>query len=42
VSIRRECIDHVIVFLVVVAPLPDDHFRIVATVDNAPELPSAD
>jgi 2-polyprenyl-6-methoxyphenol hydroxylase-like FAD-dependent oxidoreductase len=28
--------------LVVVAPLPDDHFRIVATVDDAPELPSAD
>jgi 2-polyprenyl-6-methoxyphenol hydroxylase-like FAD-dependent oxidoreductase len=28
--------------LVVVAPLPDDHFRIVATVDEAPELPSAD
>jgi len=27
---------------VVVAPLPDDHFRIVATVDDAPELPSAD
>jgi hypothetical protein len=26
--------------LVVVAPLPDDHFRIVATVDDAPELPS--
>jgi 2-polyprenyl-6-methoxyphenol hydroxylase-like FAD-dependent oxidoreductase len=28
--------------LVVVAPLPDDHFRIVATADNAPERPSAD
>ena len=28
--------------LMVVAPLPDDHFRIVATVDEAPELPSAD
>jgi 2-polyprenyl-6-methoxyphenol hydroxylase-like FAD-dependent oxidoreductase len=28
--------------LVVVAPLPDDHFRIVATVDEAPELPSSD
>jgi 2-polyprenyl-6-methoxyphenol hydroxylase-like FAD-dependent oxidoreductase len=28
--------------LVVVAPLPDDRFRIVATADNAPELPSAD
>ena len=27
--------------LVVVAPLPDDHYRIVATVDNAPEQPSA-
>ncbi len=27
--------------LVVVAPLPDDRFRIVATVDEAPELPSA-
>jgi 2-polyprenyl-6-methoxyphenol hydroxylase-like FAD-dependent oxidoreductase len=26
----------------VVAPLPDDHFRIVATMDNAPELPSTD
>jgi 2-polyprenyl-6-methoxyphenol hydroxylase-like FAD-dependent oxidoreductase len=26
----------------VVAPLPDDHFRIVAAMDNAPELPSAD
>jgi len=26
--------------LVVVAPLPDDYFRIVATVDDAPELPS--
>ena len=28
--------------LVVVAPLPDDHFRIVATMDEAPETPSAD
>jgi 2-polyprenyl-6-methoxyphenol hydroxylase-like FAD-dependent oxidoreductase len=28
--------------LMVVAPLPDDHFRIVATVDDAPELPSSD
>jgi 2-polyprenyl-6-methoxyphenol hydroxylase-like FAD-dependent oxidoreductase len=28
--------------LAVVAPLPDDHFRIVATVDDAPESPSAD
>ncbi len=28
--------------LVVVAPLPDDHFRIVATVDQAPDLPSAE
>jgi 2-polyprenyl-6-methoxyphenol hydroxylase-like FAD-dependent oxidoreductase len=28
--------------LVVVAPLPDERFRIVATVDQAPELPSAD
>jgi 2-polyprenyl-6-methoxyphenol hydroxylase-like FAD-dependent oxidoreductase len=28
--------------LVVVAPFPDDHFRIVATADNASELPSAD
>ena len=28
--------------LVVVAPLPDDHFRIVATVDEAPESPPAD
>lgn len=28
--------------LVVVAPLPDDHFRVVAMVDTAPELPSAD
>ena len=28
--------------LVVVAPLPDDHFRIVATMDDAPEFPSAD
>jgi 2-polyprenyl-6-methoxyphenol hydroxylase-like FAD-dependent oxidoreductase len=28
--------------LVVVAPLPGEHFRIVATVDHAPELPSAD
>jgi 2-polyprenyl-6-methoxyphenol hydroxylase-like FAD-dependent oxidoreductase len=28
--------------LAVVAPLPDDHFRIVATMDDAPELPSAD
>lgn len=28
--------------LVVVAPLPNNHFRVVATVDNAPELPSAD
>ena len=28
--------------LMVVAPLPDDHFRIVATVDNAPEVPPAD
>jgi 2-polyprenyl-6-methoxyphenol hydroxylase-like FAD-dependent oxidoreductase len=28
--------------LVVVAPLPDDHFRIVATVDKAPEWPSKD
>ena len=28
--------------LMVVAPLPDDHFRIVATVDDAPELPSKD
>jgi 2-polyprenyl-6-methoxyphenol hydroxylase-like FAD-dependent oxidoreductase len=27
--------------LAVVAPLPDDHFRIVASVDDAPELPSA-
>ena len=27
--------------LVVVAPLPDDHFRIVATMDEAPETPSA-
>ncbi|MGN6571578.1 MAG: FAD-dependent oxidoreductase [Pseudolabrys sp.] len=27
--------------LVVVAPLPDDHFRIVATVDEAPEQPPA-
>jgi len=27
--------------LVVVAPLPEDHFRVVATVDVAPELPSA-
>jgi len=28
--------------LMVVAPLPDDHFRVVATVNDAPELPSAD
>ncbi len=28
--------------LVVVAPLPDDHFRIVATVDHAPERPSGE
>jgi 2-polyprenyl-6-methoxyphenol hydroxylase-like FAD-dependent oxidoreductase len=28
--------------LVVVAPLPEDHFRIVATMDDAPEHPSAD
>jgi 2-polyprenyl-6-methoxyphenol hydroxylase-like FAD-dependent oxidoreductase len=28
--------------LMVVAPLPDDHFRIVATMDDAQELPSAD
>lgn len=28
--------------LVVVAPLPNDLFRIVATVDDAPELPSSD
>jgi 2-polyprenyl-6-methoxyphenol hydroxylase-like FAD-dependent oxidoreductase len=28
--------------LMVVAPLPDDHFRIVATMDDAPELPSPD
>src|SRR5262249_37612580 len=28
--------------LVVVAPLPDHHFRIVATMDDAPELPSVD
>jgi 2-polyprenyl-6-methoxyphenol hydroxylase-like FAD-dependent oxidoreductase len=28
--------------LVVVAPLPDDRFRIVATVDEAPQSPSAD
>lgn len=28
--------------LVVVAPLPDEHFRIVATVDEAPEVPSRD
>jgi 2-polyprenyl-6-methoxyphenol hydroxylase-like FAD-dependent oxidoreductase len=28
--------------LVVVAPLPEGRFRIVATVDDAPELPSAD
>jgi 2-polyprenyl-6-methoxyphenol hydroxylase-like FAD-dependent oxidoreductase len=28
--------------LVVVAPLPDDRFRIVATMDDAPELPSVD
>jgi 2-polyprenyl-6-methoxyphenol hydroxylase-like FAD-dependent oxidoreductase len=28
--------------LVVVAPLPGDHFRIVATDDRAPELPSAE
>jgi 2-polyprenyl-6-methoxyphenol hydroxylase-like FAD-dependent oxidoreductase len=28
--------------LVVVAPLPEDHFRIVATVDDAPEMPSAE
>ncbi|HZU90953.1 MAG TPA: FAD-dependent monooxygenase [Stellaceae bacterium] len=28
--------------LAVVAPLPDDRFRIVATVDDAPERPSAD
>ena len=28
--------------LVVVAPLPDDRFRIVATVDEAPERPSAE
>ena len=28
--------------LVVVAPLPEDHFRIVATMDDAPESPSAD
>lgn len=28
--------------LMVIAPLPDDHFRIVATADEAPELPSAD
>jgi 2-polyprenyl-6-methoxyphenol hydroxylase-like FAD-dependent oxidoreductase len=28
--------------LVVVAPLPDDHFRIVATMDEAPETPSAE
>jgi 2-polyprenyl-6-methoxyphenol hydroxylase-like FAD-dependent oxidoreductase len=28
--------------LVVVAPLPEDHFRIVATVDDAPEHPSPD
>ncbi len=27
--------------LVVVAPLPNDHFRIVATMDEAPEAPSA-
>jgi 2-polyprenyl-6-methoxyphenol hydroxylase-like FAD-dependent oxidoreductase len=27
--------------LVVVAPLPEDHFRIVATMDEAPETPSA-
>jgi len=27
--------------LVVVAPLPEDHFRIVATVDEAPESPTA-
>jgi len=28
--------------LMVVAPLPDEHFRIVATMDNAPERPTAD
>jgi 2-polyprenyl-6-methoxyphenol hydroxylase-like FAD-dependent oxidoreductase len=28
--------------LMVVAPLPDDHFRVVATVNDAPELPSRD
>ena len=28
--------------LVVVAPLPDERFRIVATVDEAPEIPSLD
>ena len=28
--------------LVVVAPLPEEHFRIVATVDQAPEVPSAE
>src|SRR5262249_36314295 len=28
--------------LVVVAPLPNEHFRIVATVDEAPEVPSLD
>jgi 2-polyprenyl-6-methoxyphenol hydroxylase-like FAD-dependent oxidoreductase len=28
--------------LVVVAPLPEDHFRIVATVDEAPERPSVE
>jgi 2-polyprenyl-6-methoxyphenol hydroxylase-like FAD-dependent oxidoreductase len=28
--------------LVVVAPLPEDHFRIVATMDDAPEVPSAE
>lgn len=28
--------------LMVVAPLPDDHFRIVATMEDAPERPSAD
>lgn len=28
--------------LMVVAPLPEEHFRIVATMDNAPEQPSAE
>jgi len=28
--------------LVVVAPLPEEHFRIVATIDEAPETPSAE